>query len=47
LIFISAYIFVATSIAIDKPETALTATAVLAAFLVIYFVTRKKHSHGG
>jgi hypothetical protein len=33
---------VATSIAIDKPETALTATAVLVSFLVIYFVTKKK-----
>jgi len=42
IIFIAAYVFVATSIAIDKPETALTATAVLASFLVIYFLTRKK-----
>jgi APA family basic amino acid/polyamine antiporter len=42
VIFISAYIFVATSIAIDMPETALTATGVLAAFLFIYFVTGKK-----
>ncbi|TDH19801.1 APC family permease [Segetibacter sp. 3557_3] len=39
LIFISAYIFVAISIAIDSPNTALTATGVLAVFLVIYFVT--------
>lgn len=42
VIFIGAYIFVATSIAIDKPETALIATAVLASFLIIYFVARKK-----
>lgn len=42
IVFIAAYIFVATSIAIDQPETALTATAVLASFLIIYFVTRKK-----
>ncbi len=39
LIFISAYIFVAISIAIDSPATALTATSVLAVFLVIYFVS--------
>ena len=45
IIFISAYIFVATSIAIDKPQTAITATAVLAAFLLIFFVTRKKTTH--
>jgi APA family basic amino acid/polyamine antiporter len=42
VVFIAAYVFVATSIAIDKPETALTATAVLASFLIIYFLTRKK-----
>jgi APA family basic amino acid/polyamine antiporter len=42
IVFIAAYVFVATSIAIDKPETALTATAVLASFLIIYFLTRKK-----
>jgi APA family basic amino acid/polyamine antiporter len=47
IIFIAAYVFVATSIAIDKPETALTATAVLASFLVIYFVTRKKKTNNG
>jgi APA family basic amino acid/polyamine antiporter len=41
VIFIGAYIFVATSIAIDKPETALIATAVLAFFLAIFFITRK------
>lgn len=47
VVFISAYVFVATSIAIDKPETALTATGVLAAFLIIFFVTRKKTVHAG
>ena len=41
VIFIAAYLFVATSIAIDKPQTAITATAVLAGFLLLYFVTRK------
>jgi APA family basic amino acid/polyamine antiporter len=41
LIFIAAYIFVAISIMIDKPNTALTAIGVLAAFMVIYFVARK------
>ena len=41
VIFILAYLFVATSIAIDKPETAITATAVLAGFLVLYFITNK------
>lgn len=45
IIFIAAYIFVATSIAIDKPQTAITATGVLAAFLLIFFVTRKKPTH--
>ncbi|MEY3921539.1 MAG: hypothetical protein RL634_1300 [Bacteroidota bacterium] len=45
IIFISAYIFVATSIAIDKPQTAITASAVLAAFLLIFFITRKKTTH--
>ncbi len=42
VIFILAYLFVATSIAIDKPETAITATAVLAGFLVLYFITNKR-----
>jgi APA family basic amino acid/polyamine antiporter len=41
IIFIAAYLFVATSIAIDKPQTAITATAVLAGFLLLYFITRK------
>jgi APA family basic amino acid/polyamine antiporter len=41
IVFIAAYLFVATSIAIDKPQTAITATAVLAGFLLLYFITRK------
>ncbi len=41
VVFILAYLFVATSIAIDKPETALTAIAVLAGFLILYFITNK------
>jgi len=45
IIFIAAYIFVATSIAIDNPQTAITATGVLAAFLLIFFITRKKPTH--
>ncbi|MFN5813218.1 MAG: APC family permease, partial [Bacteroidota bacterium] len=45
IIFIAAYVFVATSIAIDKPQTAITATGVLAAFLLIFFITRKKPTH--
>jgi len=40
VVFIAAYIFVAFSIAWDKPMTALTALAVLAAFVIIYFVTQ-------
>jgi len=44
IIFISAYLFVATTIAIDKPETALTATAVLVGFLVLFFITGKNRS---
>lgn len=45
IIFIAAYIFVATSIAIDNPQTAITATGVLAVFLLIFFITRKKPTH--
>jgi APA family basic amino acid/polyamine antiporter len=45
IIFIAAYIFVATSIAIDQPQTAVTASAVLGAFLLIFFITRKKTAH--
>jgi APA family basic amino acid/polyamine antiporter len=41
IVFICAYSFVAISIAIDKPYTALTGVIVLAAFMIIYFVTRR------
>ena len=39
VIFICAYIFVAISIAIKDPSTALTGICVLAAFLLIYFIS--------
>ncbi|MEO6488933.1 MAG: amino acid permease [Ferruginibacter sp.] len=38
LIFIAAYIFVAISIFIDKPATAITGLAILAAFILLYFI---------
>ena len=41
LLFITAYILVAVSIAVEKPNTALTGTAVLAGFIILYFVTSK------
>jgi APA family basic amino acid/polyamine antiporter len=41
LIFMAAYIFVGTSIAIQTPDTALVGVAVLAAFMVIYFVAKR------
>ena len=41
LIFISAYTFVAISIAIDTPWTAITALAVMAVFMLIYFLSLK------
>ncbi len=41
IIFICAYSFVGISIAIDQPMTALTGVGVLAAFMVLYFATRK------
>lgn len=41
VVFIAAYIFVAISIALDKPNTALTALAVLAAFIILYFLTNR------
>jgi APA family basic amino acid/polyamine antiporter len=44
IVFISAYIFVALSIAVDQPKIALTGIAVLAAFMVIYFITAKQRS---
>ena len=45
LLFIAAYGFVAYSIALNKPVTALTAVAVLAAFVIIYFVFRRSPKH--
>jgi basic amino acid/polyamine antiporter, APA family len=42
IVFILSYIFIAISIAIDKPDTALTAIGVLLAFLGVYFLTAKK-----
>jgi len=44
LIFIAAYIFVGISIAVDTPELAGIATAVFAAFLLIYFLITKLKS---
>ncbi len=41
VIFIAAYSFVAVSIAIDTPWTALTALAVMGFFMMIYFLSRK------
>jgi APA family basic amino acid/polyamine antiporter len=42
LVFIAAYVFVALSIAWTKPMTALTAVAVLAGFVALYFLTRRR-----
>jgi basic amino acid/polyamine antiporter, APA family len=42
IIFMSAYLFVGTSIAIDDPNAALTGVGVLAAFVVIYFLLHRK-----
>jgi APA family basic amino acid/polyamine antiporter len=41
IIFIAAYTFVGISIFVDKPLTALTGLGVLAAFMIIYFATKK------
>ncbi len=41
IIFMAAYIFVGTSIAISDPKAALIGVAVLAAFIAIYFLFRK------
>jgi basic amino acid/polyamine antiporter, APA family len=41
VVFIAAYTFVAISIALDTPYTALTALAVLGAFMLIYFLGKK------
>ena len=40
LLFMAAYIFVAVSIFIDKPNTALTGLGILAAFIALYFIVR-------
>jgi APA family basic amino acid/polyamine antiporter len=47
LIFISAYIFVGTSIAFNTPDLALIGTVVFIAFLLIYFIviSIKKNNH--
>ncbi len=42
LIFMGAYLFVGTSIAIADPKAALTGLGVLAAFVLIYFLFHKK-----
>lgn len=44
ILFITAYIFVAISIFIDSPKTALTALAVLTGFIVLYFVSKHNYS---
>lgn len=41
LIFMATYCFVGVSIAIQTPNTAIIGTAVLAAFMAIYFVTQR------
>ncbi len=42
VIFMLAYLFVATSITIADPQAALTGVGVLAVFVVLYFVLKKK-----
>lgn len=46
IVFISAYIFVAISIFLDKPLTALMGLGVLGVFICIYFLTRKSNNRG-
>ncbi len=41
LIFMGAYLFVGISIAMQTPDTALVGLAVLAGFMLIYFLTSK------
>jgi APA family basic amino acid/polyamine antiporter len=41
LVFMAAYLFVSVSIAIQTPVIALTGVAVLAGFMIIYFVAKK------
>lgn len=45
LVFILAYLFVAISITVADPKAALTGVAVLAAFILIYFLFNKKRAH--
>ena len=42
VIFIIAYVFVGTVIAITNPEYAVTGLSVLTVFIILYFVTNKK-----
>ena len=42
IIFIAAYLFVGTSIAIDDPSAALTGLGVLVTFIIIYFIFHRK-----
>jgi APA family basic amino acid/polyamine antiporter len=42
LVFIAAYIFVGFSIFINQPATALTGLTVLATFIILYFMTKKR-----
>jgi APA family basic amino acid/polyamine antiporter len=42
IVFIAAYLFVGTSIAIADPSAALTGLGVLAAFVIIYFIAHRK-----
>jgi APA family basic amino acid/polyamine antiporter len=41
LVFMSAYLFVGISIALQTPYTALTGLLVLAAFMVLYFISQR------
>ena len=43
LVFIASYVFVAISIFIDKPFTALTGLGILALFIALYFAVKKSH----
>jgi basic amino acid/polyamine antiporter, APA family len=45
ILFIAAYTFVAISIAIDTPKTALTGVAVLAAFMILFFIIHKSKNN--
>ena len=45
IVFIAAYIFVAASIFIDKPYTALLGLAILALFTALYFLLKKRNKH--